>query len=107
MPRVLAQEWANQASAIAAASAAGDSCHALQLASSLRTEVIAAEGKVSSRLRSPLLSGVNSLADRITCKETVTVQAPTTQPKPHAKPPPKHDQHDHHGHGGDDNKDHG
>ena len=104
MPRVLAQDWANQASAIAAASAAGNSCHALELASSLRTEVIAAEGKVPTRLRSPLLSGVNSLADRITCTDTVTVQAP-----PPKKPPPKHGDHhhDHHGPGGDDKKGHG
>ena len=104
MPRALAQDWANQASAIAAASAAGSGCHALQLASSLRTEVIAAEAEVPSRLRSPLLSGVNSLADRLTCTDTVTVQAP-----PPKNPPPKHGdhQHGHHGHGGDNNQDHG
>lgn len=100
MPRALARAWANQASAIAAASAAGNGCHALQLASSLRSEVIAAQARVPSRLRSPLLSGVNSLADRITCTDTVTVQAP---PPPKKPPPPKHGDHHHgrHGHGGD------
>jgi hypothetical protein len=103
---VLAHEWASQASAIAAAAAAGDSCHALQLASALRDQVIAAEGRVPARLRSPLVSGVNALADRITC--TVTVPAPPTtqaKPPPREKPPPKHDHH-HHGPGGD-KKDHG
>jgi hypothetical protein len=106
VPRALAHDWADQATAIAAAAAAGDTCHAHQLASSLRDEVIAAEGRVPTRLRSALVSGVNALADRITC--TVTVQSPPSQqPKPpHEKPPPKHDDHHHHGHGGD-NKDHG
>ena len=99
VPPVLAQDWESQASRIADAAAAGDGCRALQLASSLRDQVIAAQGRVPARLQKPLVSGVNALADRITCRQTVTVQAPPP------KPPPKHDDHHgHHGHGGD-NKD--
>jgi hypothetical protein len=96
---VLASEWARQASAVAAAAAAGDSCQAAQLAAALRTDVIEQESKVPARLQPALLAGVNALADRIVCQsppETVTVpqQKP---PKPHE--PPKHDHHDHHKHG--------
>jgi hypothetical protein len=104
VPPALAHDWARQASAIAAAAAAGNSCRALQLASSLRDQVIAAEGRVPDRLQRPLVSSVNALADRITCRQTVTVQAPPpTQPPPtKPKPPPDHhDHHGHHGHGGD------
>jgi hypothetical protein len=104
VPRALAREWARQASAVAGAVAAGDSCRAQQLAADLRDDVIAAEGRVPARLQKPLVTGVNALADRLTCvtpPQTVTV-APPTPPKP--KPPP-HDRHHHggrdHGQGGD------
>jgi hypothetical protein len=98
----LAQQWAEQASAIAAAADAGQSCRAHELAASLRAEVIQAGGKVPARLRTPLLDGVNSLADRIVCTPTpatVTMPAPPPTPKhpPHPRHPPPH--HDHHGHG--------
>ncbi len=99
LPPTLAQEWAARASAIAAAAAAGNGCYALQLAGSLRDEVIAKEAKLPARLRSPLVSGVNALADRITCTtrpETVTVKHPP-HPKPHHKPP--HEAPGHHGPG--------
>jgi hypothetical protein len=101
MPRALAQEWAGQASAIASAAAAGDDCRAMQLAASLRDEVSASRYKLPPRLRTPLLTGVNALADRIsTCTRVVTVetlpQGPPKGPKPKPPPgPPKH----HHGHG--------
>jgi hypothetical protein len=82
---------ATQASAIAAASAAGNSCAALRLAARLRDVVIRSEGQVPARLRAPLVAGVNALADRTTCPP------PPVKPKP---PPPKdHGHHHHHGHG--------
>jgi hypothetical protein len=100
VPRQLASEWSARASAIADAASAGDGCRALQLASSLRDEVIADESRVPSRLRSPLLASVNSLADRIVCQvppQTVTVPQQAPPPKPHPKPPPKpHHEHKHH-----------
>jgi hypothetical protein len=104
VPRVLAQRWAASASAIGDAAAAGNSCRALNLAKSLRDEVIAQQGRLPRRLRLPLLTGVNALADRLTCTQTVTTQ--TTPAKKLPKPPPKppherHGHHGHHGHGGD------
>lgn len=100
VPRALASQWEARASAVAAAAAAGDDCHALQLAASLRDDVIAKESQVPARLQSPLLAGVNALADRIVCQvppQTVTV--PPKKPPQHPKPPHKHDHH--HGPGGD------
>jgi hypothetical protein len=101
LPRSLAHTWAVQASEIAAAAAARDGCRARRLAGTLRTEVISARGRVPTRLQSPLLEAVNSLADRIVCVvPPVTV---TTNPQPPPKPAPKpkgHGAHDHHGHGG-------
>jgi hypothetical protein len=97
VPRVLASEWARQASAVAGAAAAGDSCRAAQLAAALRTDVIAQKSRVPARLRPPLLSGVNALADRIVCRPPPTTMPEKNPPKPHE--PPKHDHHDHHKHG--------
>ncbi len=91
----MAQAWEGQASAIASAASAGNSCRALQLASSLRADVVSSQQRVPSRLRSALLTGVNALADRITC-----TPAPTQPTKPPKGPkPPK--PHDHHGPGDD------
>jgi hypothetical protein len=104
LPRALAQEWATRASAVAHAAAAGDDCQALQLASSLRDEIIAREDKVPARLQKPLVQGANALADRFTCTlpaQTVTVPPPVTKP---TKPPdhkPPHRDHKHGGGGGD------
>jgi hypothetical protein len=101
MPRALAQEWEGQASAIAAAAAAGNDCRAMRLAASLRAEVTASRHKLPPRLRSPLLTGVDALANRIsTCTRTrvVTVQIPPQGPKPKPpKPqgPPGHDKGNH------------
>jgi hypothetical protein len=103
VPRTLASEWANQASAVASAAAAGHDCQAAQLAATLRTDVIEKESRVPARLQPALLAGVNALADRIVCKappQTVTV----TPSKP-PKPPDKHDRHDHHKHGDKQGKD--
>src|SRR4051812_45441126 len=93
VPRALAREWETQASAIATAAAAGNECRAMHLAASLRTEVAGSRHKLPLRLRTPLLTGVNALAARVsTC--TRVVQVPV-QPKPpeeqKRKPePPKH-----------------
>jgi hypothetical protein len=115
IPRALAQGWAQRASAIAAAASAGNDCLALRLAGSLRSDVLASEHRVPLRLRSPLVTGVDSLAASLTCTETVTVEttpakspAPKPGPGPHKpkpphKPPPPHHPpgHDeHHGPGG-------
>jgi hypothetical protein len=100
LPPKLARAWAAQASAIADASAAGNNCRASRLASSLRDDVIQAEGRVPARLQKPLVAGVNALADRITC----IPKPPPPPPQRHEKPkPPKpgHDHHHHHGDGGD------
>jgi hypothetical protein len=108
VPRALASEWEARASAIANAAAAGDDCHALQLAASLRDDVIAKESQLPARLQAPLLAGVNALADRIVCQEppqTVTV-APT-KPKPPKPPEPPHKHDHHHGPGGDKHGDGG
>jgi hypothetical protein len=95
----LAQAWEGQASAIADAASAGDTCHALQLADSLRADVEASKSRLPARLRPPLLEGVSALADRITC----TPAPPKEPPKPPHKPR-DHGHHDHHGHGGDGGK---
>lgn len=92
VPRALASKWANQASAVADAAAAGNSCRAAQRAAALRTDIIEKESQVPARLQPALLTGVNALADRIVCKPP---PAPPTKP---SKPPHKHDHHDHHDH---------
>jgi hypothetical protein len=87
LPQALAQDWETQASAIATAADAGNDCRAMRLAASLRAEVAASRHKLPLRLRSPLLTGVNDLADRVsTCTRVVTVPA---QPKPGKGPKPK------------------
>jgi hypothetical protein len=104
VPRALARQWETQASAIATAAAAGNECRAMHLAASLRTEVARSRHKLPLRLRSPLLTGVNALAARVsTCTRVVTVPL---QPKPPQEPkrktePPKHDRHPGH-HKGED-----
>jgi hypothetical protein len=95
LPRVLAKEWASQASAVADAAASGDNCRASQLAVALRTNIIDKESEVPARLQPALLGGVNALADRIVCRPPP--QTVPRQPKRHE--PPKHDHHDHHKHG--------
>ncbi|MGZ4370929.1 MAG: hypothetical protein ACXVRQ_01855 [Gaiellaceae bacterium] len=97
VPRALAQAWEGQASAIASAASAGNSCRALHLAASLRDDVVSSQQRVPSRLRSALLTGVNALADRITC-----TPVPTQPHKPPKGPTPKQPKPpDHHGPGGD------
>jgi hypothetical protein len=105
VPRALARAWAGQAAEIATAAAAGDDCRATELANVLQADVIAKAHKLPLRLRSPLVTGVTSLAGRLTCRTTVTVE--TTPSKPPGKHegkhgPPSHPPHkDHHKHGGD------
>jgi hypothetical protein len=96
LPRALASAWATRASAIAGAAAAGENCRALQLASSLRDEIIAEEGRVPVRLQKPLVQGANALADRITCTVTVAT-TPNKGPKPPGHKPPKPPHHKKHG----------
>jgi hypothetical protein len=100
LPRALASAWATRASTIASAAAAGENCRASQLASSLRDEIIAKEGRVPVRLQKPLVQGANALADRITCTVTV-VPSPKQGPTPPGQKPPKPPhQEKHGGHGG-------
>jgi hypothetical protein len=96
LPRALAQEGATRASAVATAAAAGDNCQALQLASSLRDEIIAKEDKVPARLQRPLVQGASALAQRFTCTvppQTVTVAPPPKKPPDHKPPPDHHKKH--------------
>jgi len=99
IPRALARGWEGQASEIAAVASTGDSCRALELARSLHTEVVTSQPQVPLRLRAPLLTGVTSLADRITCTRATVPRKP---PKP-PKPPDKRHGHGHEHGGGDGN----
>ena len=107
LPRSLAQDWEARASAIATAADAGNDCRAMRLAASLRAEVAASRHRLPLRLRSPLLTGVNDLAARIsTCTRVVTVPVQPKPPKgrkpqPPPHEPPGHKGHDEHGHGDD------
>jgi hypothetical protein len=100
VPSALAQDWEGQATAIAAAASAGNSCRALQLARTLRTDVIRSRQKLPVRLRAPLLTAVNALADRITC-------APAVAGVPRKPPKPSHEKHGHDKHHGDHGHDQG
>jgi hypothetical protein len=109
VPSALAQNWEGQASDIAAAASAGNSCRAQQLANVLRADVVASKDRVPSRLQPPLLTSVNALAERIKCVPVVQTSPtePTlpTKPTPPKEPKPKepHEHHhDHHGQGGKD-----
>jgi hypothetical protein len=98
LPRALAQSWAQQADAVAAAVDAGDGCTALQRAVTLRTQVVGAVNahRVPRRYLEPLVSTANDLAARITCTPPAPAPAPTPPPEKHGKPP-KHDKHGKHG----------
>lgn len=101
VPPALAQDWEGQASAIAAAASAGDSCWALHLATSLRDDIVNSEHKLPFRLRSPLVTGVKALADRITCTPVAPPEKPKPPGEPKEKPPTKpHDKGHHKGHDG-------
>ena len=65
LPRVLAQQWAQRADAIAAA----DPCTAHRRAAALRTDVILAvnKHKIPQSLLEPLTSKVNGLAAHSAC----------------------------------------
>jgi hypothetical protein len=102
---LLAQRWEARASAIADAATVGDDCRALHLAGALRDEVAAARREVPLRLRSPLLSGVQALADRITCTPPPPVVKPKEPPKPPMPPKDDHGHHGHHKHDGGEGND--
>jgi hypothetical protein len=102
LPRALAQSWARQADAVAAALASNDGCAARTRAATLQQSVIAAvnEHRVPRRFLEPLSSGVNDLAGRITC----TPPPPPAPPAPVEKPKHEHKHHEHgkhHGKGDD------
>lgn len=101
IPRALARGWAQQAAAVAAAASAGDDCGARRLADALRDQVVATKGRVPVRLRSSLLTGVKTLANRTTCPPPPTKKTPPAPPDKHPKHP-KHDDHGHHKHHGPD-----
>ena len=69
LPRALAQALAQQADGIAGALAAGDGCTALQLAGSLRAEVVQAVNarQIPRAFQESLLATANDLTGRITC----------------------------------------
>ena len=79
LPRALAQAWARQADAAAAALAGGNLCAARAHATALQHDVIAAidAHRVPSRLLEPLSSGVNDLVSRTSCP-------PSPAPRPQA-----------------------
>jgi hypothetical protein len=104
VPRTLAVQWEGQASAVAAAAEAGNSCRAKQLATSLRDEVVAKKRRLPFRLRSPLVTSVTSLAARLKCtappaETTSTATKPLPPPKPPGHKHDKYGDHGHHGHG--------
>ena len=105
LPRALAQSWARQADAVAASIASNDGCSAQTEVAALQQSVIAAvnEHRVPQRFREPLSSGVNDLADRITCTPPPAA-TPTPAPTPHPKheKKPKHHEHGKHKGKGDD-----
>jgi hypothetical protein len=103
VPPALAQEWEGKASAIAAAAAARNDCRAHALAVSLRRQVIDQEHNLPLRLRSPLVTGVDSLVARTTCTQTAPAPPSTVPSKPQGPPKPHkpHGHHGHHGHGKD------
>jgi hypothetical protein len=109
VPNALAQDWAGQASEIAAAAAARNDCHAQALANSLRAQVMQKRHLLPPRLRSPLVTGLDSLVARTTCTQTAPAPPSTRPAKPHGPPKPTkpHGHHDHHGHGNDQGGDHG
>jgi uncharacterized protein YceK len=84
LPRALAQAWAHEADGVAGALAAGDGCTALQLAGSLRAEVVQAVNarQVPRAFQESLLATANDLTGRITC-------TPSDE-----KPKHKHGKHD-------------
>jgi hypothetical protein len=102
LPRTLAESWARQADAVAAALAANDGCAARTRAAALQRNFISAvkDHRVPQPFLEPLGSGVNDLAGRITCTPPpAPAPAPAPQPvKPKHEKTPKH--HDHGKHKG-------
>jgi hypothetical protein len=107
LPHALAQSWAQQADAVAAALEAGDGCTALERAVALRTQVVTATNahRVPRRYLEQLLGTANDLAGRIHCTPPAPppVVVVTTHGHGHAKhaKPPKHGKHGKNEEGGD------
>jgi hypothetical protein len=95
LPRALAESWARQADAVAAALASSDGCSAQTQAAALQQSVISAvnEHRVPRQFLEPLSSGINDLTVQITCTPPLL---PEKKPKDEKK---KH--HDHGKHGGE------
>jgi hypothetical protein len=87
LPHALAQSWAREADAVAAALAAGDGCTAQRLAGELSAEVDGASGRAPRRLLVPLAAAVDGLTGRITCTPP---PAPKKKPPKHPPKPPPH-----------------
>ena len=104
IPRALAQGWESQAAEIATVASTGDSCRALQLARSLRSDMVTSQPQIPLRLRAPLLTGVTSLADRITCARATVPRKPPKPPEKRHGHAPGHRHGDGNGKGG--GKDH-
>jgi hypothetical protein len=105
LPRALAQSWAREADAVAAALAAGDGCTAQRLAGELRTQVAAAATgtqRAAPRLLSALAPAVRGLPARITCNPPAPAPAPTPAPPEHGKHAKPHEREHGRGHGNDD-----
>jgi hypothetical protein len=107
LPRALAQSWAQQADAVAAAVDAGDGCTALQRAVTLRTQVVGAVNahRVPRRYLEPLVSTANDLAARITCTPpapAVVVTPPPSDQQGNQGDNGKHGKHGKHGKDGGD-----
>jgi hypothetical protein len=100
LPLALAQTWARQADAVAAALAAGDGCTARRLAVALRADVSRATAKTPRRLLVPLAAAVDPLPSRIGCAPRPAAPAATPKPEEHRG---KHGHGHGHGHreGGD------
>jgi hypothetical protein len=103
LPRALAESWARQADAVAAALAANDGCTARAQATALQQSFIAAANghRVPQRFLEPLGSSVDDLAGRITCTPPPAPEAtPTPAPAPRTGKHEKKPKHEHGKHRG-------
>ena len=67
LPRAVANDLAARSDRVAERLASGDRCAADREADELRTRAVAVVSKVPPALQEELLSGVNALAERISC----------------------------------------
>ncbi len=76
LPRVVASDLAARSDRVSARLTSGDTCAADREADALRTRAVEVVSEVPPALQEELLSGVNALAERISCP------APAPVPKP-------------------------